>query len=49
MRIQELFKLLTLAEGKKYSHVTAVIFAPIGEPNHLGLRGTITGGLSEKQ
>ncbi|MES2474780.1 MAG: hypothetical protein V4640_03295 [Verrucomicrobiota bacterium] len=44
-----MFKLKALEAGKKYSHVTAVVFTPVGTPNHLGVRGMIPGGLSEKQ
>lgn len=43
------FKLVALEEGKKYSHVTAVVFTPIGTPGHLGMRGMVADGLSEKQ
>ena len=43
------FKLKALEAGKKYSHVTAVVFTPVGTPNHLGMRGMIPRGLSEKQ
>lgn len=43
------FKLRAAQRGKKYSHVTVVIFTPIGMPSHLGMRGMIQGGLSEKQ
>ena len=43
------FKLKALEAGKKYSHVTAVVFIPVGTPGHLGMRGMIPGGLSEKQ
>ena len=43
------FKLKAPEAGKKYSHVTAVVFTPVGTPNHLGLRSMIPGGLSEKQ
>lgn len=43
------FKLKAAEEGKKYSHVTAIVFTPSGTPNHLGIRGMIPGGLSEKQ
>jgi hypothetical protein len=43
------FKLKALEAGMKYSHMTAVVFSPIGTPGHLGMRGMIPGGLSEKQ
>lgn len=36
-------------EGKKYSHVTAVVFNPIGMPSHLGVRDMVQDKLSEKQ
>jgi len=42
------FKLRALVDGKKYSHITAVVFTPVNMPNHLGIRGMIPGGLSEK-
>ena len=42
-------RLRRLADGKKYSHLTAVIFTPLEVPNHLGLRGMIANGLSEKK
>ena len=43
------FKLKAPDKGKKYSHVTAIVFTPIGVPSHLGVRGMIRGGLSEKK
>lgn len=43
------FKLKTPETGKKYSHLTAVVFSPPAMPNHLGLRGMIVEGLSEKK
>lgn len=43
------FKLKAVAEGKKYSHVTAVVFSPAGMPSHLGVRDTVRKGLSEKR
>lgn len=43
------FKLKALGPGKKYSHVTAVVFTPVGTPSHLGIRGMIPGRLSEKR
>lgn len=43
------FKLKAPEEGKKYSHVTVVVFTPVGTPSHLGLRGMIAEGLSEKR
>jgi len=43
------FKLKAPEAGKKYSHVTAVVFTPIGTLRHLGMRDMIRGGLSEKQ
>jgi len=42
-------KLMALEEGKKYSHLTALIFTLIATPSHIGIRGMITGGLSEKK
>jgi hypothetical protein len=42
-------RLRRLGGGKKYSHITAVIFAPPSTPRHLGIRGMIQGGLSEKR
>ncbi len=44
-----MFKLRAPDAGKKYSHVTAVVFTPVGMPSHLGMRGMIQDGLSEKQ
>jgi hypothetical protein len=43
------FKLKAVAEGKKYSHVTAVVFSPVGMPSHLGVRDMIQDRLSDKQ
>ncbi len=43
------FKLKALQNGKKYSHVTAVVFTPGDIPSHIGVRGMIVGGLSEKK
>ena len=43
------FKLKAPPEGKKYSHATAVIFTPADALGNLGLRGMVTGGLSEKR
>lgn len=43
------FKLKAPPEGKKYSHATAVIFTPADAFSSLGLRGMVTGGLSEKR
>lgn len=43
------FKLRAPGEGKKYSHITAVVFTPEETPSHLGLRGMMSGGLSEKK
>ncbi|MDA7530858.1 hypothetical protein N8532_00670 [Akkermansiaceae bacterium] len=42
------FKIKAPDEGKKYSHVTAIVFTPLGAPSHLGVRGMLRGGLSEK-
>ena len=42
-------RLKALEKGKKYSHVTAVVFKPGDIPSHLGVRGMIADGLSEKQ
>lgn len=42
------FRLGPLEKGKKYSHVTAIVFTPVGTPGHLGMRGMVSGGLSEK-
>lgn len=44
-----MFKLRAPEEGKKYSHVTVVIFKPTGTPGHLGVRDMVRGGLSDKQ
>ncbi len=44
-----MFKLKAPEVGKKYSHLTAVVFSPATMPNHLGMRGMMTDGLSEKQ
>jgi hypothetical protein len=43
------YRLQRLSEDKKFSHLTAVIFTPSEMPTHLGLRGMITNGLSEKK
>jgi hypothetical protein len=43
------FKLKAPPEGKKHSHATAVVFTPVGAVSHLGQRGMVTGGLSEKR
>jgi hypothetical protein len=43
------YRLRRLSEDKKFSHLTAVIFTPSEMPTHLGLRGMITNGLSEKK
>jgi len=43
------YKLGKPPEGKKHSHATAVVFTPVGAVSHLGLRGMVTGGLSEKR
>jgi hypothetical protein len=43
------FKLRAPEEGKKYSHLTAVIFTPPVLPSNLGLRSMVSGGLSEKR
>ena len=44
-----MFKLNQPGEGKKYSHLTAVVFTPVVTPNHIGLRDMIPNGLSEKK
>ena len=41
-------KLKAPGEGKKYSHLTAIVFTPPMTPSHLGIRGMIADGLSEK-
>jgi hypothetical protein len=43
------FRLKALGNGKKYSHVTAVVFTAGDIPSHIGVRGMIAGGLSEKK
>jgi len=43
------FRLRRLSDDLKYSHLTAVIFTPLSHPSHLGIRGMIQGGLSEKK
>lgn len=43
------YRLRRLSEDKKFSHLTAVIFTPSEMPTHLGLRGMIANGLSEKK
>lgn len=43
------FKLRAPPEGKKYSHLTAVVFTPEHIPSHLGLRGMVMDGLSDKK
>ena len=43
------FKLRSPPKDKKYSHLTAVIFSPTGIPSHIGMRGMISHGLSEKK
>jgi len=43
------FKLKALEKGKKYSHITVVIFKPINIPRHLGIRDMVRGGLSNRQ
>lgn len=43
------FKLKAPEAGKKYTHLTAVVFTPPAPPSHLGLRGMIADGLSEKK
>ena len=43
------FRLKASDKGKKYSHVTAVVFSPIGTPSHLGLRDMVPNKLSEKK
>lgn len=42
------FRLKPPEEGTKYTHLTVVVFAPAVSPSHLGLRGMISGGLSQK-
>ena len=43
------FKLRAPEEGKKHSHLTAVVFTPPIQPANLSLRGMVSGGLSEKR
>jgi hypothetical protein len=43
------FKLRAAPEGKKYSHLTAVVFTPEHAPSHLGVRGMVMDGLSDKK
>lgn len=43
------FKLQAPEAGKKYTHLTAVIFTPIGIPSQLGMRTMQADGLSEKK
>lgn len=43
------FRLRRLSEDKKFSHLTAVFFTPSEMPSHLGLRGMIANGLSDKK
>lgn len=43
------FRLRRLGENKKFTHLTAVVFAPVVMPNHIGMRGMVGGGLSEKK
>jgi len=42
-------RLRRLSDDKKYSHLTAVIFTPLTPMSHLGIRGMVQGGLSEKR
>jgi hypothetical protein len=44
-----MFKLAPLGQGKKYSHLTAVVFTPVVTPSHIGLRDMIPNGLSDKK
>jgi hypothetical protein len=44
-----MFKLRPLSGDKKYSHLTIVIFSVTDSPSHLGMRGMISNGLSEKK
>lgn len=41
------FKLREPPEGKKYSHLTVVVFTPVVTPSHIGMRCMKTGGLSK--
>ena len=43
------FRLRRLSEDKKFSHLTAIVFTPSEMPSHLGLRGMIANGLSDKK
>ena len=43
------FKLRPLSKDKKYSHLTVVIFIPTETPSHIGMRGMISHGLSDKK
>lgn len=43
------FKMKAPDPGKKYSHLTVVIFSPPGTPSHLGVRAMQADGLSEKK
>ncbi len=40
------FKLRDPPEGKKYSHLTVVVFTPVVRPGHIGMRCMKIGGLS---
>jgi hypothetical protein len=42
------YKLKGLPKDKKYVHATAVVFRPPSKSGHLGMRGMVAGGLSEK-
>ena len=44
-----MYKLKDPGAGKKYSHLTAVIFKPELKSGHLGVRAMIKDGLSEKK
>ena len=42
-------RLRRLSDDKKYTHLTAVIFTPLSPMSHLGIRGMIQAGISEKR
>ena len=43
------FKLKAPENGKKYSHATAVVFTVSDMPSQIGIRSTMTDGVSEKK
>ncbi len=43
------FRIRPLSADKKYSHLTVVVFSPSQKPSHLGMRGMILNGISEKK